>query len=65
MSSSLDKIFNTLMSAKRKGQVLRDRDAATTNQDEKASRKTKRQHNLERMSEKPSDQFLGLIMMSH
>jgi hypothetical protein len=38
------------MSAKRKGQVMRDRDAATTNQDEKTSRKTKRQHNLERMS---------------
>jgi hypothetical protein len=38
------------MTAKRKGQVMHDSDAVTANQDEKASRKTNRQHNLERMS---------------
>ncbi|KAK3133513.1 hypothetical protein QOZ80_6AG0537490 [Eleusine coracana subsp. coracana] len=41
-SSSLDKIFSTLRSAQRKAQVMRDPDAVTANQDEKASRKTKR-----------------------
>ncbi|KAK8459928.1 hypothetical protein SEVIR_2G239600v4 [Setaria viridis] len=41
-SSSLDKILNTLKSAQRKAQVMRERDAATANQDEKGSRKAKK-----------------------
>ncbi|XP_062193681.1 uncharacterized protein LOC133897125 isoform X2 [Phragmites australis] len=41
-SSSLDKILNTLRSAQRKAQVMRDCDAETANQDEKKSRKAKR-----------------------
>ncbi|TVU09801.1 hypothetical protein EJB05_43297 [Eragrostis curvula] len=45
-SSSLDKIFNTLRSAQRKTQVMRDCDAATISQDEKVSRKTKKTSQL-------------------
>ncbi|KAL6656127.1 hypothetical protein ACP70R_006953 [Stipagrostis hirtigluma subsp. patula] len=41
-SSSLDKILNTLRSAQRKAQVMREHEAATANQDEKSSRKTKK-----------------------
>ncbi|KAL6846262.1 hypothetical protein ACP4OV_023710 [Aristida adscensionis] len=41
-SSSLDKILSTLRSAQRKAQVMRERDAATANQDEKRSMKAKR-----------------------
>jgi hypothetical protein len=38
----LDKILNTLKSAQRKAQVMREHDAATANQDEKGSRKGKK-----------------------